>query len=261
MRLLTLLTRHDRAVLERGALDDTAFYHADQFGALERTLHSEPWTALVIDPTLVAEAEAFASLMSYVREARLGVLLVAPVGREGFRAVSRCARLATPHTGIDILLLGAENEGKLLRTKLQAVSERSVLNRLLGALAPRLNPVPVDLGDQMFRLFGSLPLPSTAQAFAEHSQLVRRSIDRLLQRAGLRPVARCIETVRLAWAWDFIRESNFESHERIAAECGYASAQSMRDHVHRVLRVSPSALTQSSPSGAVFGRLVGNAAR
>jgi hypothetical protein len=261
VRLLTLLTPRDRVIIERGALEGAAFHHADQLGALERALHTEPWTALVIDATLVAEAEAYASLMSYVREARLGVLLIAPVGHEGVRAVSRCARLATPHTGVDILLIDAEKEGKLVRTKLEVLSERSVLNRLLGALAPRLKPVPLDLGDQMFRLFGRLPLPRTAEAFAERSQMVRRSVDRLLQRAGLRPVARCIETIRLAWAWDFLRESAVASHEQLAGECGYASAQAMRDHVHGVLRTSPSELAQSSPAGAVFERLVGNAVR
>jgi hypothetical protein len=263
MQLLTLLSRQSRVSVERAAFESVVFHHAEHVGAFERALRSEPWAALVLDPTLVGQADAYAPLMSYVREARLGLLLLAATGHEGLRAISLCAHHATPHTGIDVVLIDADRDVHLLATKLRALRERSVLNRLLAAVAPRLVPLPGALGDQVVHLFGRLPLPRTAEAFAAELPMVRRSVDRDLRRAGLRAAARCIETVRLAWAWDFLRASETESHDRVADECGYASAQSMRDHAHDVLHVPPTVLARSSPSEQplVVDRLISHALR
>lgn len=259
MHLLTLLRHPLRLALERAGAAGMTYHHADHGGALLAELRDGPWTALVVDPTLISESGAATSIVAYVRESRAGLLLLAPVGHDSYSAVTRCARLATPHTGIDVLFSSAERDVGLTRAKLHALAERSAMAHLLGALAQKLAPLPATVEDGFVSLFGTLPLPTSAEVFADQIPIVRRSLDRHFKRAGLRPAARCIDTVRLGWAWDLVHSSGAASHDEVATLCGYASTQSLRDHAREVLGRDLLMLARTSPSELAIERLAAHA--
>jgi len=155
----------------------------------------------------------------------------------------------------DVLFSDAEIDADLLRARLRAAIPQSVSAHLLRLLRLQIDLLPDDLLLGSLRLFGTLPLPSSAHEFSLRLGIVDRTAERRMKRAGFRSTARLLMSVRLALAWDMLRQSRSLSIEDMAARSGYATVRRLRQHARGLLGLSPHVLIHTAPSMDLLTRL------
>ncbi len=108
------------------------------------------------------------------------------------------------------------------------------------------------IGDGLVRLFGKLPVPTSAEEFAKSIGVPRKTLDRHVVLAKLVSGVAIVNAVRVAWGWDLARTDGSGSPTDIARRCGYPSEEAFRSHAQRLLSMPPSELRDAAPTGALL---------
>ena len=250
MRVLTLGSESLRRALDRVASREIHVVHVANSAMLDRALRSEPWSVIVLDPTVLRD-EHLRAVAAFASAAAIGLLFCAPCTQDAGLAVIVAARC----TAVDVIFADSDVDPLLLRLKLQTMRPESACGLLLLALSRQLGSLPRALASSMVRLFGRLPLPASVLEIATSAHAVRRTVDRQIHGSGFRSTLALLDAVRMAWAWDSLRLPGDRSISDAALDCGYSSAHSLRLHSRRLLGVSPRSLAQTTPSAQIVQRL------
>ncbi len=257
MRLLTLLSLRDRGLLDRVAgIRAATSCHARTFPELARALESEPWSTVVLDPAVLTD-ENFDHIGAVVSQLKCGLLLYGSLS-------PGCTRFLVTWSDrliVDMYFPDRESDGALLSLKLLAMQSQTACGRLLNAVAPHIGLLPHRIRDGLVGLFGTLPIPPSAEHFSRSISVPRKTLDRWMIRTGFVSGVAIVKAIRLAWAWDLTRAEGAGSPAHIASRCGYASEHALWSHAQRTLLIVPSALRDAPPTGALLTRLCTSALR
>jgi hypothetical protein len=248
--LLTLLSERSAAVLSRATPARFRVLRAADATAFVDDLRLRRWHAIVVDPTALSEG-ILLHVAQQASDAKHMLLLLAPRTSSAVRRVVVAAR----HAQVRVVFVDCESTDRLLAIEMAHVGCQSIRASLLHVIAATIDSLPPSLRSGAVTLFGTLPLPKSAGAFAHAVGCSRRSTDRWARRAGFRGAACLLRSVRLAWAWELLRASNGNLLTRMPVDCGYGSARTLRSHSQRLLGIPPAKLSNAPLESDLIARL------
>lgn len=251
MRLLAMVSDQLRQTLLKANAHECSFEFVRDAGTLIRALSGDPWSGLVLDPTLLRDAE-LEQISALGSEKAHSVLLCASFSR----AAARCAVLAARHAVVDVYFTDLSPSMRVLQLKLRALRPQSACGTLLTSISENVQNLPPPMLSAVTRLFGALPLPQSVAEIDSSHLTIRRTLDRQLKTAGFSGARMLLSAVRLAWAWDSLRSQSIQSISDAAFHCGYSSGHELWVKSRSMLLCTPSLLARTSPSAGTIKPLL-----
>ena len=252
MKILALLPDDARQVLERSLTGAQRLTRAGGAESIASSLRERRCDALVLDPALPDQDE-FEAVMRAVNESGVPVLLYTMLQPLSARRIVQAVESA-PH---ELVLRGADDMPELLQRKLSTLVAPSAPAILLGHAAPHFKAFPERLQTVSVSLFGRNSLPRWVGGLVEESELARRTVDRWMQKGGIRGAARLLDTARLARVWSPLVERGADVRE-VALHCGFARLRLLTAHTRRIAGCAPMDL-KNQYTRETFGRRLAEA--
>lgn len=249
MKILALLPRSARRVLEKALTDDLRLTKAADPESVAAMLREHACDALVFDPGLV-DAEDFQTVMRAVNESGVPMLIYTALGPSAARRIVD----AVDHTAREMILRGSDDMPELLRQKLTALIAPSAPAMVLSAVASRFRMFPEELQTVSVGLFARARLPRWVSGIVQETGLPRRTVDRWMDRGGIFGASRLLDVVRFARVWEPLVENGMNV-EQVVAHCGYPRLRLFTAHSRRLTDVAPLELREAYTRETFSARL------
>jgi hypothetical protein len=193
---------------------------------------------VVIDPAAL-ETEVFDAVAAVLAARHAAFVIYTRLDTASAARIVSLARLG-PHA----LLLHGEHDGpEVLRTQLAGVLRPTVPGLVLTNAAQRFEHFPATLKAVSVALFSNSPMPRWVDGPVRESGLARRTVDRWMDRAGIRGASTLLDIARIARVWTPIVEQKLQP-KHVAVASGYGRLRLLTIHMHRLVGAPVSALGQ-----------------
>lgn len=157
-------------------------------------------------------------------------------------------------TSSSLLVLNFNDDMDSLSSVLTALPDPSPIAAFLEMLRPVIARLPVSMWHTIEALVARSNASNSPNEIAAQSCLTRRSVDRALQRAGVRSAAQLVNTARIVRAFGPLRNPTLPI-SRIAAILGVASQRALNDQCIAVTGSDIAALRRMSGPTELLERI------
>lgn len=201
-------------------------------------LADQPWSLVVIDPTIVRD-DVFEDVLGWIGQAGLSTLIwtaCTPVGATRALAAARAV-------AAEVLIRGPDDDIPLRRA-VMASGATTAAAMILREFADRFLKLPENIRTPSVALFGGAPIPQTVDRFVEATGLSHSTVERHLREdAQIRSAKRLLDVARVARAYTELSRGH-ASLEWVAHDSGYGSVRTLRGQFRAMFDVAPHRVAQ-----------------
>jgi AraC-like DNA-binding protein len=209
---------------------------------LDTVLRVYPIDVAVIDPLAarVGQGGMLELLPVLTRNATVPVIAYTTVSPDAVRA---CARLAA-HGVRHVVLRGYDDDPASFRALLDSVQGDALADAVLALLEPTLAEISAPVATAIESLFHAPHTVADVDALARIAGTPRRTLDRVLARAGLVPGWTLIRAARVVRAYHYLRGTAARVKDA-AAKLGYVRPEQLAEDVTLITGFLPSSLPEA----------------
>jgi AraC-like DNA-binding protein len=211
------------------------FVIAHSWDDLNAIIRQKPVTALILDPAAdgVMNVDAVVNLLKQYPS--LPVVAYVVLNQASFGAITQLAR----HGLEDVLLQRFEDSPQVFRETVERARGNPLKRKVVEALRPQLNLLPIMLGPIVDEIFDSPHRYSSAQDIALRAEMSSVRLYRHFGLAGLGSPKRLLRAAKLLRAFGYLRDRGYSVRD-VAKKVGYRNPRLFGEHTIDVFGLTPS---------------------
>ena len=212
----------------------------DRWERLDDVVRLQPVDVAILDPRCEGGIRAGDLQLLLERYPSLPVVVYTALAPESLKATVELAKYGVRH----VVLRGFDDDPRRFRELIEGLPAYAMGERILGALAPKLVGVPLELARAVERAFRAPNSFHDVRDLAVAAGMTRRRVDRWLDRAGLASARMLVLAARLVRAYHFMRDPG-RSLDDIWKKLGYGGSRLFARQVKAATGLTPSMLRDS----------------
>jgi AraC-like DNA-binding protein len=225
------LLRHVQLVLGR----EERVISAETWVGLRELLHTNPVTVALVDPS--ADGSRTTTEFERITSAYPSLPFIAyvPLTAVAFRAVAQLSLLGLEH----VILYSHDDSSERMMAVIDKVRSSPLTEKFMAALEPRLERLPLAIGNAVREMFAEPHRYPSAQDIAVSANVSIVRLYRAFQYADLAPPRKMVVAARMLRGYVHLSDPG-QSIRGVSAKLAYRNSRIFSEHTSEVFGLTPS---------------------
>ena len=208
---------------------------AESWAGLDQMLRIHPVTVALIDPS--ADGSRSTTEFERVTSAYPSLPFIAyvPLTAAAFRAVAQLSQLGLEH----VILYSHDDSSERMMAVIDKVRSSPLTERFIEALRPRLERLPLAIGNAVREMFAEPHRYPSAQDIAVSANVSIVRLYRSFQSADLAPPRKMVVAARMLRGYTHLSDPG-QSIRGVSAKLAYRNSRIFAEHTTEVFGLNPS---------------------
>ena len=208
---------------------------AENWAELGNMLGVHPVTVALIDPS--ADGSRSTTEFERITSAypSLAIIAYVPLTAAAFRAVAQLSRLGLEH----VILYSHDDSSERMMAVIDKVRSSPLAERFIEALRPRLERLPIAIGNAVREMFAEPHKYPSAQDIAVSANVSIVRLYRSFQSADLAPPRKMVVAARMLRGYVHLSDPG-QSIGGVSAKLAYRNSRIFAEHTTEVFGLNPS---------------------